>query len=413
MKSYRTDVLVIGGGAAGLAAASAAAEAGRETILIEREDSPGGVLEQCIHPGFGVHRYREELTGPEFAARLVEELDASGAEVLTGRSVLAIDPKTRAVETVGPEGVRTIRPKAVVFATGARERPFGALRIPGPRPVGIFTAGLAQKLVNLHNLLPGRRALILGSGDIGLIMARRLHLEGVEVVGVLELKPFPGGLMRNVVQCLDDYEIPLHLSHTVIAVHGTKRLTGVTAARVDETGRPITGTAREFAVDTLILSVGLIPEAELIGRFVGLDPINRGPCVDSRWRTRAPWLFAAGNSVAVFDLVDTVAAAGESAGRFAARFAENDIPEVRKIPISRGENVLHLVPTEIDPGVPTLIHLRVPRPMQRAQVRIGEGIVSRRLIGVRPAEMVEVEVPVEAAEELAKLADVKVEVVEE
>lgn len=412
MNNYRTDVLVVGGGAAGLAAAATAAREGCEVVLIERENSPGGVLEQCIHPGFGVHRYREELTGPEFAARLIRELDKSGADVLTERSVLSIDPKTRVVDTTGPEGRREIRARAVVIATGARERPFGALRIPGPRPAGIFTAGLAQKLVNLYGLLPGRRALVLGSGDIGLIMARRLHLEGMEVVGVLELKPFPGGLTRNVVQCLDDFEIPLHLSHTVTAVHGEGRLTGVTAAQVDQTGRPIPGTEMEFSVDTLILSVGLIPESELIDPFVGLDPINRGPRVDSKWQTDLPWLFAAGNSVAVFDLVDAVAAAGESAGRFAARFAKNDIPETRKIPLSRGENVLHLVPTAIDPSVPTMLHLRVPRPMQRAQVRIGDGIVSHRFIGVRPAEMVEVEVPVEAAKELAKLGEVKVEVVE-
>ena len=412
MTTYRTDVLVIGGGAAGLAAATAAASSGRETLLIEREDSPGGVLEQCIHPGFGVHRYKEELTGPEFAARLVEELERSGAEVLSKRSVLSIDPKTRVVETTGPEGLRTIKPRAVVFTTGARERPFGALRIPGPRPVGVFTAGLAQKLVNLYNLLPGRRALILGSGDIGLIMARRLHLEGVEVVGVLELKPFPGGLTRNVVQCLDDFGIPLHLSHTVTAVHGTTRLTGVTAAAVDGDGRPIPGTGREFEVDTLILSVGLIPEAELVSPFVGLDPINRGPRVDSRWRTEAPWLFAAGNSVAVFDLVDAVAAAGAEAGRFAARFAAGEDEEGRIVPLVRGENVLHLVPTALDSSIPTVIRLRVPRPMERAQVRLGGGIVSRRFVGVRPAEMVEVRLSAEAVEALAKLAEVKVEVIE-
>ena len=412
MNVYRTDVVVLGGGAAGLAAATAAANEGREALLIEQENSPGGVLEQCIHPGFGVHRYKEELTGPEFAARLIEELDRSGARILTRRSVLAIDPKSHSVETVGPEGVRVIRPKAIVFATGARERPFGALRIPGPRPAGIFTAGLAQKLVNLYNLLPGHRALILGSGDIGLIMARRLHLEGVEVVGVLELKPFPGGLMRNVVQCLDDFGIPLYLSHTVTAVHGAKRLTGVTAAKVDQNGQPIPGTEQEFQVDTLILSVGLIPESDLINPFVGIDPINRGPRVDSKWQTEVPWLFAAGNGVAVFDLVDAVAAAGESAGRFAARFAKGDIPATRRIPLVRGQNVLHLVPTAIDPSVPTVVHLRVPRPMERAQVRIGGGIVSRRLIGVRPAEMVEVKISPEAAQELAKLAEAKVEVIE-
>lgn len=412
MTSYRTDVLVIGGGAAGLAAATAAAGDGRKTILIECDSYPGGVLEQCIHPGFGVHRYGEDLTGPEFAARLMGEFESSRAKLLTETSVLSIDPATRAVVTVGPQGMRTLHPKSVILATGARERPFGALRIPGSRPAGILTAGLAQKLVNLYNLLPGHRALILGSGDIGLIMARRLHLEGVEVVGVLEIKPFPGGLTRNVVQCLEDYGIPLHLSHTVVEVHGKDRLTGVTTTQVDESGRPIPRTEQEFQVDTLILSVGLIPETDLISKFITLDEINHGPCVDSKWRTEAPWLFAAGNSVAVFDLVDTVAAAGESAGSFAARYAGGDTHISRMIPFIRGENVLLLVPAMLASNVPTVVFIRVPRPMERVRVQIGDGIVSRRLIGVRPAEMIEVKIPLEAAKELGNLPEIKVEVIE-
>jgi NADPH-dependent 2,4-dienoyl-CoA reductase/sulfur reductase-like enzyme len=410
--TYRTDVLVIGAGAAGLAAATAAAGDGRKTILIERDSYPGGVLEQCIHPGFGVHRYGEDLTGPEFAARLMSEFESGRAKLLTETSVLSIDPATRAVVTVGPQGIRTIRAKAIVLATGARERPFGALRIPGSRPAGILTAGLAQKLVNLYNLLPGHRALILGSGDIGLIMARRLHLEGVEVVGVLELKSFPGGLTRNVVQCLDDYNIPLYLSRTVIGVHGRERLTGVTTAMVDEAGHVVAGSEREFHVDTLILSVGLIPETDLVSQFVALDRINGGPVVDSTWCTEAPWLFAAGNSVVVFDLVDTVAAAGEGAGKFAAQFVNGDNNGVRKTPLIRGNNVLHLVPTMIAPSAPTMIHLRVPRPMERVWVNIGGGIVSHRFVGVRPAEMIEVKIPLEAAKELGNLPEAKVEVIE-
>jgi NADPH-dependent 2,4-dienoyl-CoA reductase/sulfur reductase-like enzyme len=392
-----------------MAAAAASSEADAKTLLLERDRYLGGVLEQCIHLGFGLHRYREELTGPEFAARLREELEASGAEVLAEATVLWIDPQGPRVKAASPEGLLEIRPRAMVWAAGARERPFGALRIPGTRPAGVYTAGLVQRLVNIHGLLPGRRAVILGSGDIGLIMARRLHLEGVEVAAVLELKPFPGGLLRNVVQCLEDFGIPLLLRHTVAEVHGKGRLSGVTRVAVDETGRPMAGTERFMPCDTLVLSVGLIPEVRPIEPFARLDPVNRGLRVNSFLQTQIPWLFCAGNSVAVFDLVDTVAALGAQAGEAAARYAQGELPPTRAVPLARGENVLQLVPSALIPGEEATVFLRVPQPFPKAKVSIG-GVISRNHLGARPAEMIELKVPPEASWELGRLSEVRVEV---
>jgi NADPH-dependent 2,4-dienoyl-CoA reductase/sulfur reductase-like enzyme len=288
---------------------------------------------------------------------------------------------------------------------------------PGPRPAGIYTAGLAQRFVNVHGYLPGKRALVLGSGDIGLIMARRLHLEGMEVAAVVELQPVPGGLMRNVVQCLEDYDIPLLLSHSIVGVQGRERLTGVTIARVDESRRPIPGTEEYFAVDTLILSIGLIPENELIMPFVPIDPVNRGPRVNSLMQTEVPWLFAAGNNIAVFDLVDSVAAVGEIAGRSAALFAQGKLKSQRSTRLIRGAGVLHLVPTSLVGGEgATKIYLRASHAMRQATLRIGDAIsknvISRKLPVVRPSEMIEVRI---SQEELARLTgqkEVRIEVIE-
>ncbi|MGY4707092.1 NAD(P)/FAD-dependent oxidoreductase [Candidatus Bipolaricaulota sp. J31] len=410
MRALGVDVVVIGAGAAGMAAAAAAARAGARTVLLERGERLGGVLEQCIHPGFGLHRYREELTGPEFAHRLRGELEDSGAEILTATTVLEILPHGPTVLVVTPHGLKKFRPRAVVWAAGARERPFGALRIPGTRPAGIFTAGLAQRLLDLEGLLPGRRAVVLGSGDIGLIMARRLYLEGVEVRAVLEIQPFPGGLTRNVVQCLHDFGIPLLLSHTVAEVHGRKRLEGITAIKVDEHWNPVPGTEKYIEADTLVLSVGLIPETRLIEGFVELDPVNRGPKVSGSLQTDVPWLFAAGNCVAVFDLVDTVAALGERAGDAAARYARGELPPGRKVPLVRGENVGGLVPSYLDGAMESAaVHLRVPRPMEGVTVDVG-GVVRRRVRAARPAEMIEIRLGKEEIAELSRAPRVVVEV---
>ena len=417
MIDTKTDVLVIGGGAAGMAAAAAASNAGAQTLLLERDNEVGGVLNQCIHTGFGLHRYHEELAGPEFGHRLLAELAATEAEVVSGCSVLNIDPEKHIIEGISKTGRVRIATRALVWASGARERPYGSLMAPGPRPAGIYTAGLAQRFVNIHGFLPGRRAVILGSGDIGLIMARRLYLEGMDVAAVVELQPVPGGLMRNVVQCLEDFDIPLLLSHSIVEVEGRERLAGVTIARVDESRRPIPGTEQHFAVDTLILSIGLIPENELILPFTSIDPVNRGPRVNSLMQTDVPWLFAAGNNIAVFDLVDSVAAVGEIAGRSAALHAQRKLRHGHSARLVRGERVSHLVPTSLVGGEgPTKIYLRASRAMRQATLRIGGAvsgdITSRKLPVVRPSEMIEVRISQEELARLTREKEVRIEVIE-
>jgi len=409
MKHEQVDVLVLGGGAAGLAAASEAAQHGARTALIDRESEPGGVLDQCIHPGFGLHRFQEELTGPEFAHRLVLQLDGSGASFFGERFASRIDPESRSVTTLGPEGHILFEAKSVIIATGARERPFGALAIPGFRPSGILTAGMAQRLVNIEGLRPGNRAIILGSGDIGLIMARRLHLEGVEVVAVLEQKPFPGGLTRNVVQCLDDFGIPLFLRHTLQEIHGAGRLEAVTAVEVDEHGSCIPGTERRIEADTLILSVGLIPDNELIAPFLALNGGAGGPRVDSRMRTEVDWLFAAGNNTIIFDLADWVARAGETAGRFAAAQAKGFSIAELPVPLVRGENLLHLTPNALTPGIPTPLLLRVDHVIPHGRLSVGD-VVSRKLTNASPSEMLEVLLTQDQVRELCRSSEIRIEV---
>ena len=320
MRKENVDVLIIGGGAAGLAAAIEAKKFGVKTILLERDRSTGGVLNQCIHNGFGLHVFKAELTGPEFMEKLWEELGNLEEVIRNNFTVLKIDPDNREVITLSEEGIVVFKPKALIMATGARERPLNSLRIPGSRVAGVYTAGVAQKMVNIYNRLPGNKVLIVGSGDIGLIMARRLKIEGMDVVGVVEIMPEPGGLIRNVVQCLEDFNIPLWLSHTVFKIHGKGRLKGVTIGKVDENFNPIPGTEKFLEVDTLVASVGLIPQNELIEDFVEMDAINRGPVVDDLMRTSVEWIFAAGNNVAIHDLVDFVYEEGKIAGKNAAKY---------------------------------------------------------------------------------------------
>ena len=408
MTRHRVDVLVVGGGAAGMAAAASAAREGAKTVLVEEGSCLGGVLDQCIHPGFGLHRYREELTGPEFAHRMLGEL--RGVEVWTESSVLEVKPDRPLAKTVGAAGWVEVEAKALVWAAGARERPLGALRIPGTRPAGIYVAGLAQRMVNIHGLLPGRRALVLGSGDIGLIMARRLHLEGMDVVAVAEIRPHPGGLLRNVVQCLEDFGIPLLLSHTAVEIHGRGRLSGVTLAQVDGAGAVRPETARLVEVDTLIVSVGLIPEVEPVSSASG-DLSMGGISTSSRLQNRTPWLFAAGNCLAPFDLVDTVAALGERAGAAAARFARGELRPAPTVSLRRGDGVAVLVPAAVVPGEPAILYLRAARPMDEARVSVGTDGVGRTVRGVRPAEMIEVRLSAEETEAVARLQEATVEVI--
>ncbi|MBN1777012.1 MAG: FAD-dependent oxidoreductase [Clostridiales bacterium] len=345
------DLAIIGGGPAGMAAAIGAHEQGIEDIVIlERENALGGILNQCIHNGFGLHAFKEELTGPEYAERYIRKVTELGIPVKLGTMVLDITPD-KEITAVNPKGMLHIRAKAIILAMGCRERPRGALNIPGTRPVGIYTAGTAQKFVNLNGYLPGREVVILGSGDIGLIMARRMTLEGAEVKAVVELMPYSTGLKRNIVQCLDDYDIPLLLSHTVTEIIGRHRIEGVKVSAVDENQMPVPGSEQFISCDTLLLSVGLLPENELsMAADVSLSPVTGGAVVNERLETTTPGIFACGNVLHVHDLVDFVSEESMLAGRNAARYLQNPEPASRReIPIRSGQGVRYTVPSFMDP----------------------------------------------------------------
>lgn len=353
MKNY--DIVIIGGGPAGLAAAVSARKNGAESILIlERDKELGGILNQCIHNGFGLHTFKEELTGPEYADRFIRQVRELEIEYKLNTMVMDISSKKIITAMNREEGMFLIQAKAVILAMGCRERSRGALNIPGYRPAGIYSAGIAQRLVNIEGYLPGREVVILGSGDIGLIMARRMTLEGAKVKVVAELMPYSGGLKRNIVQCLDDFGIPLKLSHTVVNIKGKERVEGITLAEVGTDGRPIPGTEEEYTCDTLLLSVGLIPENELSrGMGVELNPVTSGPKVNESLETNIEGVFACGNVLHVHDLVDFVseeaAAAGKNAATYIKEKYRNDQPQ-RMITLEPQNGVRYTVPTTIRPA---------------------------------------------------------------
>lgn len=396
----RCELVIIGGGPAGLAAAVAARERGVEDILIlERERELGGILNQCIHAGFGLHTFQEELTGPEYAGRYVRRVRELGIPFLLDTMVLELSAD-RVVTAVSRErGLFQLQAGAVILAMGCRERARGSLNIPGFRPAGIYSAGTAQRLVNREGLLPGREVVILGSGDIGLIMARRMTLEGAHVQAVAELMPYSGGLKRNIVQCLDDFGIPLLLSHTVVDIQGRERVSGVTLAQVDADRRPIPGTEKRYDCDTLLLSVGLVPENELSrGAGVALSPVTNGPVVDESLETSVPGVFACGNVLHVHDLVDFVSQEAAHAGQAAARYlAQTARRGPRTIRLAAGRGVRYTVPAVIDPermDQELTVRFRVSDVYKNAAVLAtadsGEVLWRKKRMILAPGEMEEV-----------------------
>ena len=351
MKEY--DIVILGGGPAGLAAAVAARDNGIESILIlERDRELGGILNQCIHNGFGLHTFKEELTGPEYAARYEKQVFERNIRYKLNTMVIDISRRKVVTAMNREEGMFEIQAKAVILAMGCRERSRGALNIPGYRPAGIFSAGTAQRLVNMEGFMPGREVVILGSGDIGLIMARRMTLEGAKVKVVAELMPYSGGLKRNIVQCLNDYDIPLKLSHTVVDIRGKERLEGITLAAVDDKGRPIPGTEEDYTCDTLLLSVGLIPENELSGGMgVEMSRVTAGPVVNESLETSVEGVFACGNVLHVHDLVDFVSEEAAAAGTNAARYVKDGemARDGRDITLRAADGVRYTVPCTVNP----------------------------------------------------------------
>ncbi len=398
METY--NVVIIGGGPAGLAAAVSAYDAGEHSILVlERDTQLGGILNQCIHNGFGLHTFQEELTGPEYAQRFIDRLIERKIEYRLNTMVLDITREKVVTACSRADGVTRIQAKAIVLAMGCRERSRGSLNIPGFRPAGVFSAGTAQRLVNMEGYLPGRRVVILGSGDIGLIMARRMTLEGAKVLVCAEIMPYSGGLKRNIVQCLDDFGIPLKLSHTVVDIEGKDRVTGVTIARVDSHMKPIPGTEEHYDCDTLLLSVGLLPENELSrGMGVELSPVHKGPVVNESLMTNIPGVFAAGNVLHVHDLVDYVSEEAETAGRQAAAYAAGSLTDEtgREIPIETGGGPRYTVPETLDPariGDQLTIRFRVGSVMKDRRVNVyldGDRVLSRPRRVMAPGEMEEV-----------------------
>ena len=411
------DIVIVGGGPAGMAAAVAAYDAGcTDVVILDREPDIGGILRQCIHAGFGLHKLGRELTGPEYADVYKQEVLKRNIEVHYETTVTAVTPD-KVVTAQNREGLLKIQAKAVILAMGCRERSRGALNTPGTRPAGIFSAGTAQKFINCEGYMVGREVVILGSGDIGLIMARRMTLEGAKVKAVCELMPYSGGLTRNIVQCLEDFDIPLYLSTTVCEIHGKKRLEGVTIAKVDERRQPIEETKRFIPCDTLLLSVGLIPENELTrAAGIPMDPITNGALVDEHCQTQVPGIFACGNVLQVHDLVDYVSEEAERAGLGAAQYVRSGGGEYPSVPTKPGYGVRYVLPQNVHVCEENVsLFLRVTEPFGKVKFTVKSGdtvLATAKRLRAAPGEMEKLTIKAEILKTVTEPITVSLEVAE-
>lgn len=394
LSTQDVDLVVIGAGPAGLAAAISAKKNGvQNLIIVERNDWLGGILPQCIHDGFGLELFKEQLTGPEYAQRYIDEVESLEIPYMLDSMVLEVTPEKK-VFVASPKGLLCFNAKAIVLAMGCRERTRGQISIPGTRPAGVYTAGVAQNLINLKNVMVGKNVVILGSGDIGLIMARRLTLEGAKVHAVVEILPHTNGLPRNIQQCLIDYGIPLLLSHTVTDIHGQNRVEAVTISPVDKELKPIPGKEQIIPCDTLLLSIGLIPENDLSKNFnVKLCPITSGPVVDENLETSVPGVFSCGNALQVHDVVDFVTLEAEKAGKSAAKYVLGKMPKKERISTEPGNSIRYVLPQSIRRGIGVELCIRVTAPQEDVEIGFFDGkrlITSKKFRKVHPAQMIKI-----------------------
>jgi NADPH-dependent 2,4-dienoyl-CoA reductase/sulfur reductase-like enzyme len=404
VKKLTTDIIVIGAGPGGMAAALKAHEMGvKNILLVDRLPEPGGILQQCIHNGFGLQKFHKDLTGPEYADAYIKKIKNSNIEVLLQTMAIEITKDNKVILANGADGMIEVSAKAIVLAMGCRERTRQQVSIPGTRPSGIFTAGVAQRFMNIEGYLPGKEVVVVGSGDIGLIMARRMTLEGAKVHAVTELLPYPGGLTRNIVQCLNDYNIPLHLNHNVIDIYGKDRVSGVKIARINKEGEP-TDETFEISCDTLLFSVGLIPENEL-SRMVPLDinPVTGGPYIDDSYQTKRAGVFICGNAAFVNDLADYVSCEGEIAGEAAAKYINGSPETGTSVKIVAGNNIRFVVPNFITRTDHVTLYARATQPMRDVTVSLSGGIINIKKQIVKPSEMIELELDSEKLKKIKEL----------